>query len=178
MNRSGRQGVIRILGLDPGLVRTGWGVIEIGSGRLRHIDHGVISPDPRMPMASRLLALDEGLADILKTFEPDEAAVEETFVNKNPTSTLKLGMARGIAVMAPARAGLPVGEYAANHIKSSVVGAGHASKQQVTAMVGHLLPGCRDIGSDAADALAVAICHGHHCETDRRISTRSRSPAA
>ncbi len=173
-----RRDAIRILGLDPGLVRTGWGVIEVGSGRLSHVAHGVVAPDTRLPMARRLLALDEGLSEIIGRFDPDEAAVEETFVNKNPTSTLKLGMARGIAVMAPAKAGLPVGEYAANHIKSSVVGAGHASKEQVMAMVGHLLPGCGDIGSDAADALAVAICHGHHRETDRRVSASVRSPAA
>lgn len=170
-----RDGSIRILGLDPGLVRTGWGIIDVGDGRLRHVAHGTVSPNTKLPMSRRLLALDEGLAEIIARFTPDEACVEETFVNANPSATLKLGMARGVVMTAPAKAGLPVGEYSANHIKSAVVGAGHAAKQQIALMVRHLLPTCGDPGPDAADALAAAICHAHHRETDARVIQGSRT---
>jgi crossover junction endodeoxyribonuclease RuvC len=153
--------VTRILGLDPGLNRTGWGIIESEDNRLRHIAHGVVTSDPAEALSSRLSSLYSELAKLIVTWSPDEAAVEEVFVNKNAGSTLKLGMARGIALLAPAMAGLRVGEYAANLVKKSVVGAGHADKAQVAMMVGILLPGAQ-AKADAADALAVAICHAHH----------------
>jgi len=153
--------VVRILGIDPGLNRTGWGVIETEGNRLRHIAHGVVTSSPADAMSDRLSSLYSELAKIIVTWQPDEAAVEEVFVNKNPDSTLKLGMARGVALLAPAMSGLRVGEYAANLVKKSVVGAGHADKTQVAMMVGILLPGA-NAKADAADALAVAVCHAHH----------------
>jgi crossover junction endodeoxyribonuclease RuvC len=153
--------ITRILGIDPGLNRTGWGVIESEDNRLRHVAHGVITSDPADALSTRLSALYSELAKVIVTWQPEEAAVEEVFVNKNPASTLKLGMARGVALLAPAMAGLSVGEYAANLVKKSVVGSGHADKSQVAMMVGILLPGTK-AKADAADALAVAICHAHH----------------
>jgi crossover junction endodeoxyribonuclease RuvC len=165
--------VTRILGIDPGLNRTGWGVIEIEGNRLSHIAHGVVTSDPADALSVRLSMLYAELAKIIALWQPDEAAVEEVFVNRNPASTLKLGMARGIALLAPAMAGKPVAEYAANLVKKSVVGAGHADKAQVAMMVGRLLPGAQT-KADAADALAVAICHAHH-RTAPKISTASYS---
>lgn len=153
---------MRLLGIDPGLQRTGWGIIDAVGTRLSHVANGVVASDGSKPVAERLAELYEGLAAVIATHRPVAAAVEETFVNKNPTSTLKLGLARGVALLAPARAGLPVGEYPANLIKKTVVGAGHADKRQIQAMVRVLLPGCQIAGPDAADALAVAICHAHH----------------
>jgi crossover junction endodeoxyribonuclease RuvC len=153
--------VTRILGIDPGLTRTGWGVIESEGNRLRHVAHGVITSDPADELSARLSAIYSELATLIVTWQPEEAAVEEVFVNKNPGSTLKLGMARGVALLAPAMAGLTVGEYAANLVKKSVVGSGHADKTQVAMMVAVLLPGAK-AKADAADALAVAICHAHH----------------
>lgn len=159
---------MRVLGLDPGLRHTGWGVIDVDGARLRHVADGVIDTRDDRTLPERLVALHEGLADILTRYRPDEAAVEETFVNKNPVSTLRLGSARGVVLLAPALAGLPVAEYGANHIKKSVVGAGHADKTQVQAMVRMLLPGAALSGADAADALATAICHAHNRETADR----------
>ena len=153
---------MRLLGIDPGLQRTGWGVIDVVGTRLRHVANGVVTSTSSRPIAERLAELYDGLAAVIADHSPVAAAVEETFVNKNPTTTLKLGLARGVALLAPARAGLPVGEYPANLIKKTVVGAGHADKRQIEAMVGVLLPGCKVAGPDAADALAVAICHAHH----------------
>ncbi|MBU6235456.1 MAG: crossover junction endodeoxyribonuclease RuvC [Alphaproteobacteria bacterium] len=153
---------VRILGIDPGLLRCGWGVIESNQNRLSFVAGGVIRPDSKAPMAERLCAIDEGLAKVIAEWQPDEAAIEETFSNMNAASTLKLGMARGVAFIAPARAGLKVGEYAANAIKKSVVGAGHAGKEQVQMMVKVLLPKAVFEIADTADALAVAICHAHH----------------
>jgi crossover junction endodeoxyribonuclease RuvC len=153
---------VRLLGIDPGLQRTGWGIIDAVGTRLAHVANGVVTSDGERPIAERLAELYDGLAAVIATHRPAAAAVEETFVNKNPTTTLKLGLARGIALLAPARAGLPVGEYPANLIKKTVVGAGHADKRQIQAMVRVLLPGCAIAGPDAADALAVAICHAHH----------------
>jgi crossover junction endodeoxyribonuclease RuvC len=150
---------MRLIGFDPGLRHTGWGVIEADGNRLRHVANGVIRPEPGQEMAARLRDLHEALAAILAEYAPDEAAVEETFVNVNAESTLKLGQARGVVLLAPALAGLPVYEYAPNRIKKSVVGAGHAAKQQVQFMVARLLPGSDAAGADAADALAVVICH-------------------
>ena len=152
---------MRLIGLDPGLQTTGWGVIETEGSRLRHVADGVIKSGADDPLARRLVALFDGLQSVIARWHPSEAAVEETFVNKNPTSTLKLGQARGIALLAPALAGLAVHEYAPNHIKKAVVGVGHAGKDQVALMVRTLLPGVRPSGADAVDALAVAICHAH-----------------
>ena len=158
---------MRILGLDPGLLRTGWGLIEATAGRLRYLDCGVIRPKSTGEMASRLVELFDALDALVIRTAPAAAAVEETFVNKNPKSTLSLGQARGIVLMAPARAGVPVAEYAANTIKKALVGAGHADKEQVTAMVRLLLPGAQIQIADAGDALAVAVCHAHHLATQR-----------
>jgi crossover junction endodeoxyribonuclease RuvC len=152
---------VRILGIDPGLNRTGWGIIESEGNRLRHIAHGVVGSDPDDALSIRLSSIYSELAKIIVTWAPEEAAVEEVFVNKNPGSTLKLGMARGVCLLAPAMTGLKVAEYAANLVKKSVVGTGHADKTQVAMMVGVLLPGTK-AKADAADALAVAICHAHH----------------
>lgn len=159
---------MRLIGLDPGLRNTGWGVIDVEANRLTYVADGTVSPDTKQDLAGRLRDLHEGLAQVLADYAPDEAAVEETFVNKNPGTTLRLGEARGVVVLAPALAGLPVAEYSANRIKKSVVGAGHAAKEQVQMMVNRILPGCNFSSPDAADALAVAICHAHYAETGRR----------
>ena len=156
---------MRLLGLDPGLRHTGWGVIEVDGVHLRYLADGAVDSDGRLDLARRLVQLHDGLTAVLAAWRPDEAAVEETFVNKNPTSTLKLGVARGVALLVPALAGLPVTEYPANLIKKSVVGVGHAEKAQVQMMVRRLLPGCLATSPDAADALAAAICHAHHTQT-------------
>jgi crossover junction endodeoxyribonuclease RuvC len=160
---------MRLLGLDPGLRRTGWGVIEVEGNRLGFIAAGTVAVADARPLAERLAELYRGLVAVIERYDPDEAAVEETFVNKNASSTLKLGVARGVVLLAPAERGLSVHEYSANLIKKSVVGVGHAEKAQVGAMVRHLLPGCGPTGADAADALAVAICHAHHAAS-RRIA--------
>ena len=160
---------IRILGLDPGLRRTGWGVVTVSGTRLVHVAHGVIAPSERMAFADRLLVLFEGIAAVIETHAPDEAAVEETFVNTNASSTLKLGHARACCLIAPARAGLVVAEYAATVVKKAVVGTGAAEKDQVGFMVRRLLPTAGETTSDAADALAVAIAHAH-ARTARRVA--------
>ena len=152
---------IRIIGLDPGLRRTGWGVVETDGNRLRHIAHGTVTSRGDDDLASRLKDLHQGLTRVLEIHRPNEAAVEHTFVNKDPVATLKLGQARAIALLVPAQAGLPVSEYAPNQVKKSVVGAGHAEKDQVLHMVKLLLPQCGDPAPDEADALAVAITHAH-----------------
>jgi crossover junction endodeoxyribonuclease RuvC len=159
--------VMRLLGLDPGLRHTGWGVIDVDGSRLRYVGDGTIHPATDCPMAERLVALHDALAKVVAEYKPQEAAVEETFVNQNAASTLKLGLARGVALLVPALAGLAVAEYPANLIKKSIVGAGHAEKAQVQMMVRRLLPGCLLQSADAADALAVAICHAHHAATRR-----------
>ncbi len=158
---------MRFLGLDPGLRVTGWGVVEANGSLLRHVADGVVRPDASRPIAERLVALHEGLAKVIATFAPDEAAVEETFVAQNARSALALGQARGVVLLAPALLGIAVAEYPANTVKKSVVGAGHAAKQQIGAMVRMLLPGANCATEDAADALAVAICHAHHAATRR-----------
>jgi crossover junction endodeoxyribonuclease RuvC len=158
---------MRVLGLDPGLRHTGWGVIDVAGNRLSYVADGVAHAPTDLPLAERLVALFRQVIDLLERFRPDEAAVEETFVNKNAASTLKLGVARGVVLLAPAERGLPVAEYSANLVKKSVVGAGHADKAQVQMMVRRLLPGCAIATPDAADALAVAICHAHHAGTTR-----------
>lgn len=159
---------MRLIGLDPGLRLTGWGVIEVDGNRLRHVAHGVVKVVTAGTLAERLMDLFEGVASVVEAQRPVEAAVEETFVNVNPGSTLKLGQARGVVMLAPARAGLPVFEYSTTQVKKSVVGVGHADKNQIAMMVGRLLPGVA-AKADAADALAVAICHAHHRATARRI---------
>jgi crossover junction endodeoxyribonuclease RuvC len=153
---------IRIIGIDPGLRRTGWGVIEIDGNRLIHIACGSIEPPDTLPLASRLLGIHEGLARVLGDFEPMEAAVEQTFVNKDGVATLKLGQARGVAMLAPAMVGISVSEYAPNQVKKTVVGAGHADKTQIQMMLKILLPKAEPKSADAADALAIAITHAHH----------------
>lgn len=161
-----------ILGLDPGLGTTGWGLIAADGNRLSHIANGQIKTDSKMSLASRLLVLDLALTDLLLEHKPDSAAVEEVFVNDNPQSTLKLGQARGVVLLGASRSGLEVGEYAARLVKKSVVGVGNASKDQVHAMVARLLPGAKIAGADAADALAVAITHAHHVASARRMGGR------
>ena len=159
---------IRIIGIDPGLRRTGWGVIETLGNSLRFVASGTVTSDGDMDLASRLRQLHDGLADVVHSYQPHEAAVEQTFVNKDAVGTLKLGQARGIALLAPAEAGLDIGEYAPNAVKKTVVGVGHAAKDQIQHMVRFMLPGVEFAGPDAADALAVAICHAHHIQ-GRRI---------
>jgi crossover junction endodeoxyribonuclease RuvC len=153
---------IRILGIDPGLRRTGWGIVEIAGNRLSFLACGSVLTNDRDALATRLLVIHDGLMRILEEFRPDEAAVEQTFVNKSGSATLKLGQARGIAMVAPARAGVPVAEYAPNLVKKSIVGAGHGDKTQVRMMIGVLLPKADPSSDDAADALAIAVTHAHH----------------
>jgi len=160
---------MRLLGLDPGLQHTGWGVIEAEGNRLRHLANGAVSSDPSLSLAERLVQLYDGIDKVIGDWQPEEAAVEETFVNKNPVSTLKLGQARGIALLVPSMHNLLVEEYPPNKIKKSVVGAGHAGKDQIHAMVGMLLPGCKIANEHAADALAVAICHAHYAGSRRHL---------
>mgnify|MGYP001333291818 CR=1 FL=1 len=160
--KSGIRGNMRLLGIDPGLRNTGWGVIEIDGNWLSYVSDGVIKSSPKKSLADRLVQLYDGLNGIIQEHQPAEVAVEETFVNVNAASTLKLGQARGIALLAPARAGLLVAEYPPNLVKKSVVGSGHAAKEQVQMMVKTLLPGCQVETADSADALAIAICHAHH----------------
>jgi crossover junction endodeoxyribonuclease RuvC len=153
---------IRILGIDPGLRRTGWGLIESAGNRLIHVACGSVETSERADLGARLVVLHDGLSEVIARYAPHEAAVEQTFVNANGASTLKLGQARGIAMLVPARAGLSVAEYAPNLIKKTVVGAGHAEKAQIRLMIGVLLPKAAPQSEDAADALAIAICHAHH----------------
>ena len=153
---------VRILGIDPGLRRTGWGVIEVDGNRLIYVGCGSVEPKDSLPLASRLLAIHEGLIAVLGDFRPAEAAVEQTFVNKDGVATLKLGQARGVAMLAPAMSGISVAEYAPNQVKKTVVGAGHADKNQILVMLKILLPKAEPKSPDAADALAIAITHAHH----------------
>jgi crossover junction endodeoxyribonuclease RuvC len=153
---------VRIIGLDPGLRNTGWGVIEAEGTRLSYVADGSVHSDERAPLFERLLQIHEQLLAVLKTFGPEEAAIEETFVNKDARATLKLGQARGVVMLVPAALGIPVAEYAPNMVKKSVVGAGHAEKGQVKHMVRLLLPRAELNSADSTDALAIAICHAHH----------------
>lgn len=163
--------VIRIIGIDPGLQRTGWGVIEAQGNGLRFIASGTVLSNPKLDLASRLCQLHEGLVAVLHHHMPHEAAVENTFVNGNGASTLKLGQARGVAMLVPALAGLPVEEYAPNQVKKSVIGVGHGDKQQIAMMVKVLMPRAEFNSADAADALAIAICHAH-MRTSRQLERR------
>ena len=153
---------IRILGIDPGLRRTGWGVVEIEGNRLSFLGCGRVETDDRAALAARLAAIHAGLVSVIAQFAPQEAAAETTFVNKDAAATLKLGQARGVAILAAAAAGLPVAEYAPNLVKKTIVGAGHGEKAQIRMMVGVLLPRADPATEDAADALAIAITHAHH----------------
>src|ERR1044072_7220070 len=157
------QNTIRIIGIDPGLRRTGWGVIDTLGNSLRFVASGTVTSDGDMDLASRLCQLHDGLAEIVHSYKPDEAAVEQTFVNKDAVATLKLGQARGIAMLVPARAGLPVSEYA----PKAVIGVGHGEKHQIHMMLKILMPKVEFKGDDAADALAIAICHAHNRGSNR-----------
>ena len=159
------QSAIRIIGIDPGLRRTGWGVVDVVGSRLSFVAAGTIRPREDAPLAQRLCSIHDALFDIMGSFSPHEAAVEATFVNRDAAATLKLGQARGIAMLVPARAGLQVAEYAPNVVKKSIVGAGHAEKAQIRMMVSVLLPRAEFDTDDSADALAIAICHAHHRST-------------
>jgi len=161
-------GAVRLIGIDPGLRFTGWGVIESEGNRLRHVADGVIATDAETPVPERLRTLHDALASLLADWGPAEAAVEETYVNRNGAATLKLGYARGVALLAPALLGIPVTEYGAKAVKRAVVGTGAADKEQVAMMVRRLLPGATMRRADASDALAVAICHAHHRATKSR----------
>lgn len=152
---------MRLIGLDPGLRRTGFGIVEIHGNKLTHITHGIITPPTAGSLSIRLYALYEELCKVFKEFMPQEAAIEEIFVNTNAVTTLRLGMARGIALMTASQFGIQIFDYGANQVKKAVVGVGHANKDQVSMMVQRLLPGCGNVKADAADALAVAICHSH-----------------
>lgn len=154
--------MIRIMGIDPGLRHTGWGIIESLGNSLHFVASGTVKSDATMDLASRLCQLHEGLSAVIHHHMPHEAAVEHTFVNKDATATLKLGQARGIALLVPAQSGLPVAEYAPNAVKKAVIGVGHGEKQQIHMMVKVLMPRASFDTSDAADALAIAICHAHH----------------
>ena len=161
---------MRILGIDPGLRHTGWGVIDAVDNRLTFVADGVVEPDPGATLSERLRILFAAVQELVALYAAHECAIEDTFVNQNPTSTLKLGHARAAAMLAPAVAGIIVAEYKPNLVKKAVVGAGHAEKQQVAAMIKILLPGCIAKTADSADALAVAVCHAHLRETASRMS--------
>ncbi len=165
---------MRVMGIDPGLRNLGWGVIEMDGSRLRHIANGVCKSRGD-DMAARLLSLHGQLTAVFEIYMPDTAAVEQTFVNKDGAGTLKLGQARGIAVLVPAQFGLSVGEYAPNSVKKTVVGVGHADKAQISHMVKVQLPGCDPVGPDAADALAIAICHAHHARSAAALTEGLRA---
>ena len=153
---------IRILGIDPGLRRTGWGLVEADGNRLIYVACGSLETSERAALGDRLVVIHDGLAQVIEQYRPHEAAVENTFVNANAVATLKLGQARGIAMLVPAKAGLVVAEYAPNVVKKTVVGAGHGEKAQIRMMIGVLLPIADPQTEDAADALAIAVCHAHH----------------
>jgi crossover junction endodeoxyribonuclease RuvC len=153
---------IRILGIDPGLRRTGWGVVEVDGNRLSFVACGTLATDDQAALAVRLVTIHDGLVRVVADFRPDEAAAEATFVNRDASATLKLGQARGVALLVPARAGVPVAEYAPNLVKKTIVGAGHGDKAQIRMMIGVLLPKATPESEDAADALAVAVTHAHH----------------
>jgi crossover junction endodeoxyribonuclease RuvC len=161
---------MRLLGLDPGLRTTGWGVIDATDNRLRWVADGIVCSDASLSLAERLAQLHRGILAVIAEHRPDASAIEETFVNQNPASTLKLGQARGAILLAASLSGLTVAEYAPRLIKQSLVGTGRAEKNQVGLMVRQLLPGCQASQSDATDALAVAICHAHHHSTATRIA--------
>jgi crossover junction endodeoxyribonuclease RuvC len=161
---------LRYLGIDPGLRATGWGVIDVLGARIRHVANGTITSNDRRSVAERLVEIEAGLVAVIEAHAPDAAAVEQAFVARDPLAALKLGQARGVALLVPARCGITVAEYAPNHIKKSVVGAGHAGKGQIRMMVEMLLPGSGAKTEHAADALAIAICHAHSGGANERIA--------
>ena len=160
---------MRVIGIDPGLRRTGWGIVDTEGSVIRHVANGVCLSEGT-ELAARLLSLYAALTRVIRLYRPESAAVEQTFVNKDAAGTLKLGQARGIALLVPAQAGLPVAEYAPNAVKKVVVGVGHAEKAQVAHMVRLQLPGVTLAGPDAADALAIALCHAHHAQFQGRLA--------
>ena len=171
---------MRVLGIDPGLRNLGWGIIDVAGARLTHVANGICRSAPGEAtgdLALRLVSLHSQLTEVLRSYAPDAAAVEHTFVNKDAVATLKLGQARGIALLVPAQFGLTVGEYAPNAVKKTVVGVGHADKGQVDHMVRVQLPGVVIAGPDAADALAIAICHAHHLQSAGRLQAALRKAA-
>ncbi|MEZ5787852.1 MAG: crossover junction endodeoxyribonuclease RuvC [Xanthobacteraceae bacterium] len=163
---------IRILGIDPGLRRTGWGVIDVAGSRLVFVGCGTVATIEQETTAARLAAIHVGLSRVVETYRPMESAVEATFVNKDAAATLKLGQARGVALLVPAQAGLAVAEYAPNVVKKTIVGAGHGDKAQIRMMIGVLLPKADPQSADAADALAIAITHAHHRQSVLRMRER------
>jgi crossover junction endodeoxyribonuclease RuvC len=162
MSSAAIRNSVRIIGIDPGLRRTGWGVVESDGNRLIFVGCGSVEPPDTLSLSNRLLAIHDGLSAVLREFVPVEAAVEQTFVNKDGVATLKLGQARGVAMLVPAMFGLSVAEYAPNQVKKTVVGAGHADKNQIAVMLKILLPKAEPKSPDAADALAIAVTHAHH----------------
>ena len=153
---------MRILGLDPSLSSTGWGIVEVENNRLRYVADGFIKTDPKLPIYDRLAVIHRALNEVIETYHPQEAAIAQVFLNENPTSTIKLGMARGVVILAPALFGIPVCEYEPTKVKKAVVGVGRAEKSQVETMVKILLPGCKPKNNDSSDALAMAICHNSY----------------
>lgn len=171
---------MRVLGIDPGLRNLGWGIIDVIGARITHVANGICHSAPAEAsgdLALRLVSLHTQLTEVLRSYAPDEAAVENTFVNKDAVATLKLGQARGIALLVPAQAGITVGEYAPNTVKKTIVGVGHAAKAQIDHMVRLHLPGVQIEGPDAADALAIAICHAHHLQSAGRLQAALRKAA-
>jgi crossover junction endodeoxyribonuclease RuvC len=168
---------MRVIGIDPGLRNLGWGVIDTDGNRMSHVANGIVHGTGEV-LAARLLALYEGLTDVVARFAPDTAAIEQTFVNRDGAGTLKLGQARGVAMLVPALAGLDIGEYAPNQVKKTVVGVGHADKRQVEHMVRLQLPGIEIAGADAADALAIALCHAHFARSGRRLEAAVKRASA
>ena len=164
----------RLLGIDPGLQRTGWGMIDATGNRLSHVANGTVTSEPKAPLGERLKQLFDGLTDVIETWNPDAAAVEISFVTTGSIATMRLGQARGIAMVVPTLAGLNVAEYDPKVVKKAVVGKGNAAKEQVDHMVNVILPGCKINGADAADALAIAICHAHHAQTEAVIDRRAQ----
>ena len=169
---------MRVLGIDPGLRNLGWGVIDLVGNRFAHVANGICHSDAAQDLPQRLLSLHSQLTQVLRLYQPDAGAVEHTFVNKDAVATLKLGQARGIALLVPAQAGLAVGEYAPNAVKKCVVGVGHAAKQQIDHMIRLQFPGVVLAGPDAADALAVAVCHAHHLQSAGRLQDALRKASA
>ncbi|SHI53964.1 crossover junction endodeoxyribonuclease RuvC [Wenxinia saemankumensis] len=161
---------MRVIGIDPGLRCLGWGVIDVEGSRIVHVANGTCTSEGSAPLAERLLSLYRQLTQVVAAHAPDAAAVEQTFVNKDAVGTLKLGQARGIAMLVPAEAGLPIGEYLPNAVKKAVVGVGHADKRQIQHMVKLQMPGVQLAGPDAADALAIALCHAHHLQSANRLT--------